>query len=497
MGTYRFFASVCIWLAVMSLLSCAGKAGSRGGGDSGGKGVKAAALPALSKHESITARFFLDPSDPGTDAVLGNAVNPLTQAFGDRLKWEVYAVAWSRVEPERKASGLIAAGIACAQKQGKGMEFLMEARKSAGSFSARTASAVAGRISLKADEFAECWKTSDPEKTALENADRAAALSLRSVPALMIEDALLFGNEVKPEVYKRVAEGYLNPPPTNTVTLFVFYDPGCRVCNEQMTHLLITTYENVVPIRIPADRPENKQLALSLGLDRLPAYVFRGPVKTLSGYRKIEKLLRPLSGSDLYEVEVSFYAGIRKFIVPLPRIREDHILGDPKAPVTVYDFSDFQCPACARLALDTFPEVKRALIDEGKARWAYVHFPLTQAHEVAFPAAVASECAGRQGKFWQYHDLLFQYQKGLNREMLFTLAARLPGVSSEKFTACMSDRKIQDLVAEDAAIAEKLRFPGTPTLVVGPYVTGSLPFEELYFLIETVASEQSGDARSD
>jgi protein-disulfide isomerase len=245
------------------------------------------------------------------------------------------------------------------------------------------------------------------------------------------------------------------------------------------------------------DRPENKQLALSLGLDRVPSYLFRGPVKTLKDYQKIDKLLRPVSSEkDLYEIEVSFSAGVRKFIAPVPKIREDHVMGDPKAPITVYDFSDFQCPACQNLALNILPEVKRALIDQGKARWAYVHFPLTQAHEYAFTAAVASECVARQGKFWQYHDLIFQNQKALNRELLYTLAARLPGVSSEKFTACMNEKSVRDIVAGDAAIAEKLKFPGTPTLIVGPYVTGSLPAEELVFLVETATQELATSAAS-
>jgi protein-disulfide isomerase len=486
-----------LWVGLLVFSSCARKTATSDATNVSGGNVKPAAMPTLSKRETITARFFLDPSDKGTDAVLSNGVDPLTQAFGDRMKWEVYGVAWGPSEPAQTASRLISAGIDCAQKQDKAIAFLKEARKSASSFSRGTALAIAKRLALKEDEFARCMDSTNPEKVVTDNSDKAASFSVRFVPALLIEDALLIGDEVKPEVYKRVAEGYLNGPSNDTVTLLVFFDPKCKVCNEQVSHFIVSAYENVLPIRVSVDRPENKQLALSLGLDRVPSYLFRGPVKTLKDYQKIDKLLRPLSSEkDLYEIEVSFSAGVRKFIAPVPKIREDHVMGDPKAPITVYDFSDFQCPACQNLALNILPQVKRALIDQGRARWAYVHFPLTQAHEYAFTAAVASECVARQGKFWQYHDLIFQNQKALNRELLYTLAARLPGVSSEKFTACMNEKSVRDIVAGDAAIAEKLKFPGTPTLIVGPYVTGSLPAEELVFLVETATQELATSAAS-
>ncbi|MHA2620393.1 MAG: DsbA family protein [bacterium JZ-2024 1] len=483
-------------LALFTLAVACARNADTGGASAGaaGKGVKPAPLPVLSRKDSLSVWFFFDGSDPNTDQVISKGLEPLKQAFGAKIKWEFVPVVWGKTESQVSASRLMAVGVDCAQKQGKALEFLREARKAGQTISEAGSSTIAARIGLNSADFTNCWKGTDPRVLADQNASLASARLVRSVPALIIEDAVLFGGAVNEEVYKRVAQSYLNDPGSDTVTLFVFYDPTCRVCVEEISHSIVSTYDNVVPIRISVDRPENKQLALSLGIDRVPAYAFKGPVKSLKDYKKLESLLRPISGQkDLYDIEVSFSAGVRKLLVPLPKFREDNAIGDPKAPVTVYDFSDFQCPACRNLAQNILPAIKGPLLDSGKARWVYLHFPL-KGHEYSFPAATASECAAQQGKFWPYHDLLFANQGSLSRELLFNLATRLPGLSTEKFTACMSDRRVQDVVAGDLRLAEKLKLPGTPSLIIGSYLTGSRPAEEIIYIVEVVAGEQSESA---
>lgn len=497
----HFWLRAGFLLAVsLSVFSCAKQIGNRDTDNSSGKSVKPASLPGIPRKDSLETVFFFDPSDPNTDKVISGVLKPLNQRLGDKLRWDFAGVAWGRTEADRAKSRLVASSVACAQKQGKPLEFLKSARKSIASFSESVAIDIAGRIGLKISEFQQCIRSPSSREVAAENENKASHRLIRTVPAVAIEDAVIYGlsgrdETVKPEVYERVANAYLNGPDKDTVTLYVFYDPTCKVCAEEISHAIVTTYDNVVPVRIPVDRPENKSLALSLGIDRTPAYAFRGPVKTLKDYSRIEKLLRPLRGpKDMFEVEVSFSVGIRKFLIPLPRMREDHVLGSPDAPVTIYDFSDFQCPACRNLALGVLPEFKREMIDTGKVRWSYVHFPLVQGHEYAFTAAVGSECAARQGKFWEYHDLIFMNQSSLSRQLIFNLAAQIPGLSSEKFASCMNDKKAQDIVSADLAIAEKLKFPGTPTLIVGPYITGSRSVAELIFLVNMVAEEQTASS---
>ncbi len=86
------------------------------------------------------------------------------------------------------------------------------------------------------------------------------------------------------------------------------------------------------------------------------------------------------------------------------------VRGNKNASVTVIEFSDFQCPFCEQFYKTTYPQLKKEYIDTGKIAFYYRHFPLTNIHPLAVPAANASECANEQGKFWEYHDLLFQNQ---------------------------------------------------------------------------------------
>jgi protein-disulfide isomerase len=89
---------------------------------------------------------------------------------------------------------------------------------------------------------------------------------------------------------------------------------------------------------------------------------------------------------------------------------DDPSLGDPNAPVTIIEFSDFQCPYCRRFWEQTLPQLKSEYIDTGKVRLVYRDYPLSTIHPGALPAAMAAGCANEQGKFWEYHDQIFEEQ---------------------------------------------------------------------------------------
>ena len=85
--------------------------------------------------------------------------------------------------------------------------------------------------------------------------------------------------------------------------------------------------------------------------------------------------------------------------------------GSPTAPVTVYEMSDFQCPFCKRQIENTWPLLQKEYIATGKVRWIFINYPLVSIHPNAVPAAELAMCAGRAGKFWEAHDLVFRTQK--------------------------------------------------------------------------------------
>src|SRR6187549_2364722 len=85
--------------------------------------------------------------------------------------------------------------------------------------------------------------------------------------------------------------------------------------------------------------------------------------------------------------------------------------GSATAPVTVYEMSDFQCPFCKRQVDNTWPLLQKEYIATGKVRWIFINYPLTSIHPNAVPAAELAMCAGRAGKFWEAHDLVFRTQR--------------------------------------------------------------------------------------
>jgi len=93
-----------------------------------------------------------------------------------------------------------------------------------------------------------------------------------------------------------------------------------------------------------------------------------------------------------------------------PTVDDDPVLGQANAPVTIIEFSDFECPFCRRFWQQTLPEIQKQYIDTGKAKLVYRDFPLSSIHPGAEPAAQAANCANIQGKFWEMHDLIFEKQ---------------------------------------------------------------------------------------
>jgi len=141
------------------------------------------------------------------------------------------------------------------------------------------------------------------------------------------------------------------------------------------------------------------------------------------------------------------------------------VLGRNDAPVTLVEFSDYQCPFCQRFFATTLPALKKDYIDTGKLRFVYRDFPL-EMHPHAREAAVAAHCAGEQGKYWEMHDALFQHQTALATQQLAEYASAL-GVNRRAFDECVTSgrhaARIQRGLADGAAAAVQ----GTPGFVVG------------------------------
>ncbi len=154
--------------------------------------------------------------------------------------------------------------------------------------------------------------------------------------------------------------------------------------------------------------------------------------------------------------------------------RDNHIRGDFNAPVTLVEFSDFECPYCAR----HYPTLEKILNDyPDKVRLVYKHFPLPF-HANSQKAAESSECADEQGKFWEYHDKLFENLAGNGYSLSnFKQWAKDLGLDSGKFNACLDSGKYAQKVKADLSEGQQKGVQGTPaTFVNGQLISGALPY---------------------
>jgi protein-disulfide isomerase len=159
-------------------------------------------------------------------------------------------------------------------------------------------------------------------------------------------------------------------------------------------------------------------------------------------------------------------------------------LGAPTASVTIVEFSDFQCSFCRKFWADTLPQLKETNIKKGQARFIYRHFAILG--KFSEQAAMAAECAGEQGKFWEYHDRLFANQGG----MAFTQSkleqyGRELGLNAANFNRCLTREKYRKKVEGETAVAASLGARGTPTFFVnGRLMVGAQPFEMFRAIVE-------------
>jgi protein-disulfide isomerase len=174
----------------------------------------------------------------------------------------------------------------------------------------------------------------------------------------------------------------------------------------------------------------------------------------------------------------------------------DPIMGDPDAPITIIEFSDFQCPFCARFDSQTLPLIFEEYIEQGKVKLVFRDFPIQSIHPNAVPASVAAECANDQGKFKDMHDMLFDNQNEWNRQetanalSLFSQYATEIQLEQETFDSCLTSGKHIEEIKKDLKDGQEYGVTGTPGFFIGNdeigYVQlkGAQPFESFKKVID-------------
>ena len=174
------------------------------------------------------------------------------------------------------------------------------------------------------------------------------------------------------------------------------------------------------------------------------------------------------------------------------------MLGSPAAPVTIVEFSDYQCPFCAGYAQQTFPRLKAEFVDTGRVQYVFKDFPLPN-HQQAPKAHEAARCAGEQGAYWEMHDQLFTRQadwsgRADHMTVFQTFAVGL-GLEAPVFEACLDSGRWVDAMNIDLEEGVSLGARGTPTFFIDGYpLVGAQSYETFQLAIELAEEGKLGEA---
>ncbi len=169
-------------------------------------------------------------------------------------------------------------------------------------------------------------------------------------------------------------------------------------------------------------------------------------------------------------------------------------LGSPSAPVTIIDFSDFQCYLCARYVKNTEPKINETYIQTGKANMVFKHLPNRGTDSKG--AAIAAQCTNDQGMFWQFHNLVYKNQGPIdsgwvNKDNLKKLASKISGLDIQKFNSCFDSQKYKSLVEKDIALGASFGFHDTPNFIIvnndgsnAEIIKGAQPFAAFKALVD-------------
>jgi len=216
-------------------------------------------------------------------------------------------------------------------------------------------------------------------------------------------------------------------------------------------------------------------IIIGFGVSQIPAFKIEGGTQQAA-------VVKPQKQVEAQKKEPENKALTAEQIAKLPD--DDTVIGDPNAPIAFVEFSDFQCPYCARFFKTTLPLIEENYIKTGKVKLIYRDFPIG-GHAQAELTAQTAECADEQGKFRQMHDLLFREQESWagNEDALKLMKeyAKKLGLDAKQFNECLDSKKYASEVRKDLVDGATSGISGTPGFFVnGKIISGAMPYEEVF-----------------
>jgi protein-disulfide isomerase len=227
------------------------------------------------------------------------------------------------------------------------------------------------------------------------------------------------------------------------------------------------TFGGVNFLSRPSQAPAQPQSAQSIDLNAIREAAREGAASALASAAQTQTQQQAAApqaqGSSKYNIDY----------------RPANTQGQDNAPITIVEFSDFECGYCKRFNDTTLQQVLDQYVKTGKVKFSYRHYPFLAASSL--PKAIVSECAAEQGKFWEMHNVLFGGQIGRGSEQEINAQAiafaKQWNLDEAKFNNCLSDAAVRERVMKDAEVAQQSGVRGTPTFFVnGEPLVGAQPF---------------------
>jgi len=258
------------------------------------------------------------------------------------------------------------------------------------------------------------------------------------------------------------------------VTVQVVNDSNCKECDvTDAVKMMKRVMPTLLVKEIQFDSADGKALIDQMKIKSLPAFVFDDSVTKTDIYTQAKDIFQKQDNN--YTIDTA-QIGVQpgKFLT-LPTINADDAQSGPAdAKVKMIIFSDFQCPYCAAFYTQ---DLKKAMVDyKDKVQFVFKEVPLS-IHDKAVPAAMAAECAGDQGKFWEMADKLYADQKTWSAAKTFSAtpyASAISGLNMAQFNQCVSSKKFQDKINAGSQAAQDFGISGTPAFFVNDQFFGGV-----------------------
>jgi protein-disulfide isomerase len=245
----------------------------------------------------------------------------------------------------------------------------------------------------------------------------------------------------------------------------------------------------------------NLDEGVSLGVRGTPSFFINGfPVSGSQPFELFEYAIGLAEEGRLAEAYVPTEQQQQQQQAPQPSetavdvpIENAYSVGDLEAPITIVEFTDYQCPFCNRHFQQTYPQLQADYIDAGLVRYVFKDFPLTSIHPQAMEAAEAARCAGEQGSYLEMHDMLFNRQSEWgtpNAATLFAGYASELGLDAEAFSACLADGRYEAAIQADLDDGIRLGITGTPGFFInGRFLSGAQPYAVFQQALDQMLTE--------